>query len=111
MEIRYFDCSDGLDEDNLCRPLSRLNNPLVILNGKIDELQDLYNAKLGELNEINEDLRKKIDLINDLNDPNKFKFDEMNAKSFITKLARIETDVQTIWDALNSVFGEGYFTK
>jgi hypothetical protein len=55
--------------------------------------------------------KNKITLINELNDPDKFTMSDMNAKGFLKRLARIETNAQVIWDAVNSVFGDNYFTK
>ena len=58
-----------------------------------------------------QNLNKEINLLNELNDPTKFRFDEMNAYGFISKLSKIETDPGKIWEALTSIYGEGYFSK
>jgi len=74
-------------------------------------MKELYNAKLVELNEINENLQTKIKVINEMNDPDKFTFNEMNSFGFIKRLAKIEQEPILLWDAVNKVYGDGYFTK
>lgn len=56
-------------------------------------------------------INNKIELLNEVNDPDKFKFSDMNATGFLRKLSKIEQDPYSIWDAVNTVYGEGFFTK
>ena len=82
-----------------------------ILNERLNEMKELYWVKLGELIDINEDFHRKIELLNEVNDPDKFKFSDMNAVGFLKKLSKIEQDPYSLWDAVNTVYGEGFFTK
>ena len=82
LEIRYFTSTEGLDPDVLGKILI-LFILIDIVNGRLEEVKNLYNTKLNDLNQINEDLKIKIEIINEMNDPEKFTFSEMNALGFI----------------------------
>lgn len=61
--------------------------------------------------DINDGYKCKIELLNEVNDPEKFKFSDMNATGFLRRLARIDQDPYSIWEAVNTIYGEGFFNK
>lgn len=68
-------------------------------------------AHLSELSEVNEELHKRIQLCNEVNDADKFSFNDINAVGFLKRLAKIDQDPSSIWEAVGTVFGEDFFTK
>eukprot|EP00347_Sterkiella_histriomuscorum_P012889 403366830 len=100
IEVYYFQPTESLNEE-MC----------FVLNKKLEQMKELYEASLQRLQMTNHNLQQQINLFLKLGEDGNIgiRFNEMDADSVIRKLNKIEKNPRVIWKAFDEYYGYGFF--
>lgn len=100
MDIYFFSPSSELDEKTC-----------FILNSKLKEVSTQFNSKMALLKKTNDILQRNITNFEKFNEdtPGLFSYHEVNADGIVKKLAMVDDNPRSIWQAFDKHYGHSFF--